>query len=156
MPQSRFGIIAEAAVNGRGLDNGAARRDQPVKALGKRHAANIARFGTALAGQLDHLKLFAHHIQVEFRGQRQQALLVQMDERAQEAPGATEENYANIDTLTALDPRHNADDGVIIRAVLWHEAPPLQKPVMLAGEPASRPDRPRAAPPGRASSRESR
>src|SRR5579872_4558326 len=121
------GIGAETGMGGCGLNDGAARRDEPVETLRLRELTDIARLCTTLTDTWNRGKVFLYQCHVAIGCQSEQTLRVKFDERTQEAARAANENNAHVDAFTALDARDNADNSVIKRAAHVHPLPPLRR-----------------------------
>jgi hypothetical protein len=120
------GFIADAGVDGRGLDDGAAGRGDPVEALALGELCDGASGGIALADAADGFKVFAGEVDVGFRPEGAKTGFVEVDAGCEIALFETEGNDAGVDEFLALDAGDDAEDGVIKRGRIGHGWPPLQ------------------------------
>jgi hypothetical protein len=125
--QCRVGIGALAGMHGRSLDDGAARRHQPVKSFARRHFPNVPRTLAARANRRNGGQRASDKIHVHVRIDCEQCALIQLDARLQNALHVARENNAGIDELTALDARYDSYNRIVIGAQRAHEWPPGQK-----------------------------
>ena len=126
--------IAVAGVNGRGLNDGTARGHEPVESFWLRQATDGTGQLAPRANQGNPVKMLANEFQVDERGESQRALLIQVDQGAEETPRAAEKNDADINAFAALNVGDKPHERVVIRVARGHEGPPLQKYVTLAGD----------------------
>src|SRR5579883_2542303 len=105
MLQRGGGIEAEPAMDWRGLHHGAARRHQPVEALGDAEAANGTRAGGAVTDKGNEIQVAPHVRSVEAGREGAESRLVKLDARGQKAARATEQDHARVDELLALGTR---------------------------------------------------
>ncbi len=89
----RLGVIAEAGVHRRGLNDRTAGGDQPVEALGRRELAEAPGLFAAFTDARDLLQVLAKFVEVELRGEGRQALCIQVDQRTQEVACAEDPGY---------------------------------------------------------------
>ena len=107
------GGFAEAGVYGGDLDDGAARGDEPVKALALGELGDGACCGIAGADAGEGFEVVADESEVELGPEGEEALLVDVDAGLEEALLEAEDEDAGVDKFFALDPGDDADDGVV-------------------------------------------
>src|SRR5581483_2589265 len=142
MMQGGFWVCTETRVHRRGLDDSAARRDEPVEAFGWRHGAKGMGSGLSSTQAHEVVELTLNGLQVKIRGHCQNTLLVKVDEHTKKTTRSAEEYNANVDAFTPLNTWHEANDSIIIGAGRGHVEPPLQRYAKMPGGPADRQDRP--------------
>src|SRR5579859_1498388 len=135
-------------MHGRALNDGATRRDEPVKALGLREQANRATLLATFTDQGDDFNVPFEEVEIQAGSKGLQTGRVDMRIGAQKTARTAKENHANIDALTTLDARQYADEGIIIGG-RGHAGPPQQRSATMPADPAGRPDRPPGAHSGR-------
>src|SRR5947209_16578979 len=113
-----------AGMDWRGLDDRAARGDQPVEAGALREGADRAGVRGAGADFRDRVEIAVDHRHVDARRERFEALVVAADARGQERRRGGEENDAGVEELATVDARHDAYDGVIKWIALAHRRRP--------------------------------
>src|SRR4051812_36569521 len=102
MIERRRRILAASGVNRRSLDDRAARRDQPVKALAWRQLADRSRRGAPRTHQRDTCEIRPHRFEIDARIERQQSALVELDARAEEVLCGARYDHTRIDELFTL------------------------------------------------------
>src|SRR5205085_7515648 len=120
-------VLAPTSMHRRGLDNGAAGRDEPVEAFPLRQLANRPGLRSTSAYSEDSCQMRPDGFNIQRRIERQQPLSVQFDAGFEEFAGRARDYHADVDELLTLDFGDDADGGVIIGTVIVHEAPPPEK-----------------------------
>src|SRR5204863_9436560 len=92
-------VLGHARVHLGGLDDRAARRDQPVKPRALRQRADGAGLAAAFADLRDGLQVALDHGQIDSRREELQALAIELDARAEEAARRAEEDHAGVEEL---------------------------------------------------------
>src|SRR5690348_1098313 len=110
---------AAARVYGRGLNDRAAWRDEPVEALAFGELAERAG-----ADDADAREMLTNFVEIERRVERTGALLVELDACFEEVLLLAPDDDARVDELRSLDARYDADHRVVIRARSVHGRPP--------------------------------
>ena len=136
--QCRLQVVALARVHRRCLDDGAARRGQPVEALAHRQPRDLARGGVARADPFDGRERAADHVQVSRRVQRLHARRVQPHRGLQPTAGRARQDYARVDELAPVHARHHAQHGVVIGVQRGHGRPPPRRRAVRATDRSAR------------------
>src|SRR5690606_41230301 len=103
-----------ARMHGRSLNDRAARRDEPVKALAPREPSDRSRFVTASADDRDRVELAPDDREIDAGVEREEPGFVELDQRIQIIEARARQDHAGVDELGALDLRHDADHRVVI------------------------------------------
>src|SRR5712691_7643060 len=122
--QCLFGILAKAAVYRRDLNNRAAGRDQPVKALALTEFRDGPGGRVPFADVGECFQVRSNHLNVDFRPERLQSPFVGMNASFEEPLLQTKKNHAGVDEFFALNAGNDTNDSVIKRVLLGHEWPP--------------------------------
>ena len=125
--QGEGGGIAEAAVDGGDLDDGAAGGDEPMEAFAQGEAGDGAGGGVCGADFGEGFEVFADEGNVEIGPEGVEARLVDVDAGFEELAREAEEDDAGVDELFALDAGDDAEDGVIKRDWREHGWPPERR-----------------------------
>jgi hypothetical protein len=105
--------IAETCVDGRDLDDGAARRDEPVEAFALAQLREGAGRGVCGADSREGFKVVANQIEIDLWPEGAEALTVDVDACFKEALLQAEDDNARVDELFALDAGNDANDRVV-------------------------------------------
>src|SRR6266550_7906176 len=112
MLQRGSGIAGTPGVNRRELDDGAARRHQPVKTASLWQQANRSRRLAAATDQRNGLEISARRLEVERRVERREPRRVELDARLEEIDGRARHDHANVDQFPTVDAGDDANDRV--------------------------------------------
>src|SRR4051812_26922081 len=121
----------------RGLDDRAARGDEPVEAGALRERADVAGVGTAGADFRDGREIGFDDVDVDGWCEHVQSRAIERDAAIEIAAGRAEDDHAGIEKLAAIDARNDAHDGVIKHEAFGHERRPPSRAAAAAGAPAS-------------------
>jgi hypothetical protein len=100
-------------VDGRDLDDSAARRDKPVEALSLIELGDGAGDGVGCADAGEGFEVVADECEVEFGPESVQSMIVDVDAGFEEAVLEAEDDDACVDELFALDAGDDANDCVV-------------------------------------------
>jgi hypothetical protein len=100
-------------VDGGDLDDGAARRDEPVKALSLTQLRDGTGCGISGTDSREGFDVVANQIEIDLRPEGAEALIVDVDAGFKETLLQAEDDDAGVDELFALDARDNANDCVV-------------------------------------------
>jgi len=107
------GFIADAGVDGRGLDDGAAGRGNPVEALALGELCDGASCGIAFADAADGFKVFAGEFDIGLGPESAETGFVEVDAGGEVALFEAKGDHAGVDEFLALDAGDDAENGVI-------------------------------------------
>src|SRR5436305_4801945 len=93
---------------------------------------------TTVADSHKSFDLLLHQAKIQSRSKHAHSLFIKVDQHVQKLLCAAENDYPNIDTLTALYKGDDADNRVIIGAGRGHGEPPLRRSANLLGDPAGK------------------
>jgi hypothetical protein len=105
----RLRIVRHAAMHRRGLDDCAARRAQPVKALTSRQFGDRAALVVTGNDLKQSLQVTLDGIQVELGRERAEARGIEDRACAEEGSRRAKQHDADVDAFTALNARHDTD-----------------------------------------------
>src|SRR5436853_6635208 len=116
MLERRGDVFASTGVDGRRLDDRAARRDEPVEALALGQLAERSGSLTSRADLRNAREMPMHGGDVDRRVERPQTRLVELDARFERVLLAAPDDDTGVHELLALDPGHDPDHRVVIGA----------------------------------------
>src|SRR5207244_10640470 len=140
--ERRLRILVHAGVDVGRLDDGAARRDQPVEARALRESADGAPLAAPLADFRDGVEVALDHREIDGRRESLEPLAIELDAAAEKPAGWAEDDHAGVEELAAVDARHHAHHGVIKDEAFGHERPPPSSPAAPPVAPSATHDKP--------------
>src|SRR5579875_79158 len=115
-------IGGRSGMDRRSLDDRAAGRGQPVEAVCRRPGCRLAGGQVTVADQRDEREVVLDLRRIALGREGGEPRWIKLDAGAKEGAGAAEKNDPGIDELLALDPRHDADHGVVKRPDGRHQS----------------------------------
>src|SRR5690349_10770277 len=110
----------------RGLNDRAARRDEPVETFALRRLPDWTSVSAAGAARRNRSQMHPHRLHIERRIERQQSRLIQLNACFEKRSVRTREYHSSIDKLLALYFRYDANHRIVIPGLLAHASPPQQ------------------------------
>ena len=119
--------VADTGVDRRRLDDGAARRGEPVEALAGRELGDGSGGFVAIADAGHGFEVLADEVEVGGGPERENAGGVDADAGSEVFFLAAVDDHGSVDELLPLDAGHHAENGVIKRGGHGRGSPPVRK-----------------------------